>query len=110
MSLPALATLTLFNAVAHWNEWSRALYFIESENKLPIQMVLRKMVIDLSSSQDMRADMDKAYEQIFGGGAKVFIEAAKAATITVATLPIILVYPFLQKYFVKGVMIGSVKG
>jgi putative aldouronate transport system permease protein len=110
LSLPALATLTLFNAVAHWNEWSRALYFIEDEHKLPIQMVLRKMVIDLNSSQSMRSDMDKAYQQLVGGESKVFIEAVKAATITVATMPIVLIYPFLQKYFVKGVMIGSVKG
>jgi putative aldouronate transport system permease protein len=68
------------------------------------------MVIDLNSSQSMRSDMDKAYQQLVGGESKVFIEAVKAATITVATMPIVLIYPFLQKYFVKGVMIGSVKG
>lgn len=112
LSLPALATLTLFSSVAFWDEWYRALYFIDDDFKQPIQLILRRMVLDLINSTGMRADMDKAFLAKFAGSSrtKPFLESIQAATITVATVPIILVYPFLQKYFAKGVMIGSVKG
>jgi putative aldouronate transport system permease protein len=111
LSLPAIATLSLFSAVGHWNEWSRALYFIDSPDKLPLQMVLRRMVLDPVSNMAMRGVMDKAYQDAVGGtNETLFEEAVKAATVTVTALPIMLVYPFLQKYFVKGVLVGSVKG
>jgi putative aldouronate transport system permease protein len=110
LSLPAIATLTLFSAVGHWNEWYRALYFIDNDYKQPLQMILRRMVIDPNSSISMRGNMDKAYQQLVGGSDETLFDmAVKSATVTVITIPIILVYPFLQKYFAKGVMIGSVK-
>lgn len=111
LALPSLATLSLFAAVGHWNEWSRALYFINSHEKEPLQMILRKIVLDQNSLGRMQGTMDKAYQALVGGSNKtLFDEAVKAATITVTALPIMLVYPFLQKYFVKGVLVGSVKG
>ena len=111
LALPSIATLSLFSAVSHWNEWGRALYFINSEEKLPLQMILRKIVLDQNSSRAMRTAMDKAYQTLVGGSdATLFEEAVKAATITVSVVPIMLVYPFIQKYFVKGVMVGSIKG
>jgi putative aldouronate transport system permease protein len=113
LSLPALATLTLFTAVGHWNEWARALYFINDENKLPLQNVLQRMLRDTSretGNAAARGDMDKAYQNLMGGAAAPFDVAIKLATVTVTTLPILCVYPFLQRYFVKGVMIGAVKG
>lgn len=111
LSLPCIATLSLFAAVGHWNEWGRALYFINSAEKEPLQMILRKIVIDPNSLGKMQGEMDKAYQDLVGGtNATLFDEAVKAATITVAALPIIMVYPFIQKYFVKGVLVGSVKG
>jgi putative aldouronate transport system permease protein len=111
LSLPAIATLSLFSAVGHWNEWSRALYFINDPNKMPLQMVLRRMVLDPNSNMAMKGIMDKAYQEAVGGtNETLFEEAVKAATVTVTALPIMLVYPFLQKYFVKGVLVGSVKG
>ena len=111
LSLPALATLTLFNSVAFWNEWSRALYFINDDFKQPLQIILRRMVIDLNSSITQRSIMDKMYQQLVGGTDKtIFDLAVKSATVSVVTVPILCVYPFLQKYFAKGVLIGSVKG
>jgi len=110
LSLPPLATLTLFSAVSHWNEWARALYFINNEFKLPLQMVLRRMILDPYSST-MRGNMDKAYQNLMGGSAETLFDVAiKSATVTVTTLPILCVYPFLQRYFVKGVLVGAVKG
>lgn len=112
LSLPALATLTLFSAVGFWDEWYRALYFIDNDYKQPIQMVLRRMVLDQINSAGMRNNMDQVFLERFAGSSreKPFMESIKAATIMVATIPILLVYPFLQKYFAKGVMIGSIKG
>ena len=111
LSLPSIATLSLFAAVGHWNEWGKALYFINSAEKLPLQMILRKIVLDYTTLGKMKGAMDKAYQLLVGGtNETLFDEAMKAATITVTALPIMLVYPFLQKYFVKGVLVGSVKG
>jgi putative aldouronate transport system permease protein len=111
LSLPSIATLSLFAAVGHWNEWGRALYFINSAEKEPLQMILRKMVLDPGSLGKMQGNMDKAYQNLVGGtNETLFDEAVKAATISVTALPIMLVYPFMQKYFVKGVLVGSVKG
>jgi putative aldouronate transport system permease protein len=111
LSLPSIATLSLFSAVGHWNEWTRALYFINSPEKMPLQMILRKMVLDTNSLGNMKMQMDRAYLVLVGGSnTTLFDEAVKAATVTVTALPIILVYPFIQKYFVKGVLVGSVKG
>jgi putative aldouronate transport system permease protein len=111
LCLPSIATLALFSAVGHWNEWSRALYFINSPEKEPLQMILRKIVLDHNALGRMQGAMDKAYQNLVGGTDEtLFEEAVKAATVTVTALPIMLVYPFLQKYFVKGVLVGSVKG
>lgn len=111
LSLPSIATLSLFSAVGHWNEWTRALYFINSPEKMPLQMILRKMVIDTNSLGNMKMQMDRAYQNLVGGtNTTLFDEAVKAATVTVTALPIMIVYPFIQKYFVKGVLVGSVKG
>jgi putative aldouronate transport system permease protein len=111
LSLPSIATLALFAAVGHWNEWGKALYFINSQEKLPLQMILRKIVLDQNTARGMRGAMDQAYQRLVGGSnVTLFEEAVKAATVTVTTLPIMLVYPFIQKYFVKGVLVGSVKG
>ena len=76
-----------------------------------LQIILRRMVIDLNSSITQRSIMDKMYQQLVGGTDKtIFDLAVKSATVSVVTVPILCVYPFLQKYFAKGVLIGSVKG
>jgi putative aldouronate transport system permease protein len=102
LSLPALATFCLFYAVGHWNTFMAAVLYMNDADKWPIQVLLRSIVLQsqnwLESSEAM-AETASAQPQ-----------TVKMAVITVATLPILCVYPFLQKHFAKGVMLGSVKG
>jgi putative aldouronate transport system permease protein len=100
VSMPIVATLTLWTAVHHWNAWFDSMIYIQSGEKQVLQVVLRRIVLE-GSVQMMELD---------SGMGHVSRESLKAATVIVATLPIILFYPFLQKHFVKGVMIGSLKG
>lgn len=106
LSLPSLATITLFYAVGHWNSYFNVMLYISKSNLKTLQLVLRDL-INNSSVTDMllNASRDSSDFQV-----RVTQESIKAASIVIATLPIMCVYPFLQKYFVKGVMIGSVKG
>ncbi|CAH0119203.1 hypothetical protein PAE9249_01702 [Paenibacillus sp. CECT 9249] len=104
MSLPIIATISLWYAVAHWNAWFDSLLYIRDPDKTVLGTVLRKIVIEGSQQFEQ-------YEQAFNkDAANVNPSIIKAATIMVATIPIIRVYPFIQKYFVKGIMIGSLKG
>ena len=107
LSGAALATITLFYAVGWWNIYFNAIMNISSSLKYPLMVKLRAM---LDTAQMLTVQAQSG----MGGGAiesiMIAAESYKAATILVSVLPIMLVYPFLQKYFVKGVMIGSVKG
>ena len=104
LSKPVLATLALFYAVARWNTFQDALFYINEPKIYPLQMKLSFLVLNASA----RAIM----EQERGQGIADFVaeEGIKAATIMVATVPILLVYPWLQRYFIRGVMIGAIKG
>jgi putative aldouronate transport system permease protein len=102
LSLPALATFGLFYAVGHWNTFMAAILYINDSNKWPIQVLLRSFVL---LSQGGLQDSDNVADSV-----QVPPETVKMAVITVATLPILCVYPFLQKHFAKGVLLGSVKG
>jgi putative aldouronate transport system permease protein len=102
LSLPAIATFSLFYAVGHWNTFMSAVLYINDADKWPIQVLLRSIVL---LSQDYLESSDAAAEV-----GDVQPQTVKMAVITVATLPILCVYPFLQKHFAKGVMLGSVKG
>ncbi|TMY87285.1 carbohydrate ABC transporter permease, partial [Klebsiella pneumoniae] len=101
LSAPALATITLFATVGHWNAWFDGLIFMNSPDNYPLQSYLQTVVInrDLSlvSSSDLKAL------------AEVSDRTAKAAQIFLGALPILLVYPFLQRFFMKGIVLGSVK-
>jgi putative aldouronate transport system permease protein len=101
--LPIIAVLALWTAVHHWNAWFDAMIYVTDRNKLVLQLVLRKMIIeklpDMMSSMLLSETTESTTP-----------ETIKAATIVVSILPIVMVYPFLQKYFVKGIMIGSIKG
>lgn len=103
LSMPIIATMLLFYAVGHWNSFFSALIYLNEKKKYPIQIILRNIVIS--------GDMSQQTNQM---GASVDFLAIdtniKYAVIMVATLPILLIYPFVQKHFVKGVMIGSLKG
>ncbi|WP_018884559.1 carbohydrate ABC transporter permease [Paenibacillus massiliensis] len=103
LSMPAIATFSLFYAVGHWNTYFNAVLYINDNTKWPIQVLLRQFVIlasgGIGDSTAMEADYVAPPEQ-----------SLKMAVIVVSTLPILLVYPFLQKHFAKGVLLGSVKG
>ena len=100
LSGPILAVMVLFYGVGLWNSWFPALLYLKDRAMYPLQMVLREVLIqsDISNMAGSSGDVE-----MIGDGLKY-------ATMVVATLPIMCLYPFLQKYFVKGVMIGAVKG
>ncbi len=102
LAKPVLATLLLFYAVAQWNEFFNALIFLDDRAKYPIQLVMRNIVI--------LGRFEQTNELAGGSDFAVIEQTLKYATIMVSTLPILAVYPFVQKYFVKGVMIGAIKG
>ncbi|MBP1993665.1 carbohydrate ABC transporter permease [Paenibacillus eucommiae] len=110
LSMPVMATVMLWLAVAHWNDWTTSLYFITKKDLFTLQYVMYKVVKEAELINEM---MVLRAMTSGGGGASqqvtVTPESVKAATIIVATLPIVMLYPFLQKYFIKGVMIGAVK-
>jgi len=105
LSLPALATVALFYAVSHWNSYMNVLIYITSTAKYTLQMRLRQLLFDSSMMASITGTIQDSQD-----AQSVAQESIKAASIVIATVPILLVYPFLQKYFVKGVMIGSIKG
>ncbi|HHY22829.1 MAG TPA: carbohydrate ABC transporter permease, partial [Clostridiaceae bacterium] len=101
VSLPIIATVLLWTAVGHWNAWFDSIIYTNESKKLVLQAVLRRIVLE--GSQEMM-DFD------VGEGIASNLEAIKSATIVITTLPIVMVYPFVQKYFIKGIMVGSLKG
>ena len=102
ISLPALAVITLYYAVDYWNSWYPALLYIRDRKIYPLQMFLRELLIlnENVESASGKQMVSEAYTR----------ELVKYCTVVVSTVPILVVYPFLQKYFVKGVMIGAIKG
>ncbi|MCM3699511.1 carbohydrate ABC transporter permease [Paenibacillus macerans] len=102
LSKPILAVMVLFYAVGHWNSFFNALIYIRSEELYPLQLVLREIL--LISQSD-------AVDGLVGMEDKVLLaESIKYAVIIVSSLPVLIMYPFVQRHFVKGVMIGSIKG
>ena len=106
LSKPILATVALWLAVGHWNAWFDVLIYITKDSMFTLQIVLRRIIITGSKEiLDTSAAASAAANE-----AVVSSEGLKAACIFVTTLPILCVYPFVQKFFVKGIMIGSLKG
>ncbi|WP_144937170.1 carbohydrate ABC transporter permease [Paenibacillus sp. 32O-W] len=108
LSGPVVATLSLFTAVAHWNEWFVASIYITNEKLLPIQTVLRQILFSNIASEQL-SNVDISSIAHLNAAKKITSKSLTMATIMVATIPIVCVYPFLQKYFVKGVLVGSLK-
>ncbi|MFC5450563.1 carbohydrate ABC transporter permease [Paenibacillus aestuarii] len=102
LSKPVMASLGIFYAVGHWNTYMNALYYINNPAYWPLQVKLRQLIV----SEDISIDPSATQ---FSGLAHMDPEGIKMATIIIATLPIVLIYPFLQRHFVKGMMVGSVK-
>lgn len=99
--VPTIATVTLFYAVGHWNSWTNALLYIRKQELMPLQMVLRALLIqneavEVTGGQDLQTELNALL--------------LKYVVIVVSTVPILCIYPFIQRYFTKGVMIGAVKG
>ena len=103
ISVPFMATFILFYAVERWNEWYFANLYINKAALYPLQTYLRNVLISMSNTLN---DIAKQFMQ---GHAKVNSTAVQMATIVVATVPILCVYPFVQRHFVKGVMVGGIK-
>lgn len=99
--MPTLAVLTLYYGVAHWNAWFHAMIFISKRELYPLQLILREILIQ-NDTASMTVESNAA-------DAAFVADTIKNAIIVVATVPILILYPFLQRYFVKGVMIGSIK-
>ena len=104
LSKAVLATIGLFYAVGHWNSWFDAMLYINTSTKLPMQNILRNII---NSVSDLEALGSEQFELM---DVKPASTSLRCAVIVITATPIIVVYPFVQKYFVKGVMIGSVKG
>jgi len=102
LSAPILAVLALFYGVAHWNAWFNAMIFIRKRELFPLQLILREIII-----QNSTADMTLGAG---AGDAQMLSETIKYAVIISATLPILTLYPFLQKYFISGLTAGANKG
>ncbi|RAR42794.1 carbohydrate ABC transporter permease [Paenibacillus sp. MDMC362] len=103
LSMPVLATFTLFYAVGHWNDFFAALLYINDPEKWPLQVMLRQIVLLSQAAAGDLNSMDPNFVQPPD-------QSIKMAVIVVGTVPILCVYPFLQKHFAKGVLLGSVKG
>lgn len=103
LSVPTIAVITLFYSVSYWNSWFNGMLFLTDRTLYPLQLFLREILI-LSNTDSMTAGSIGQSDQV------AISETIKYATIVVATVPILFVYPFVQKYFVKGVMIGAIKG
>jgi putative aldouronate transport system permease protein len=102
LSLPTVAVMVLYYGVGHWNAWFNAMIFLNKRELYPLQLVLREILI--------QNDTTAMAQGVSIGDQEMVGETIKYAIIVVATLPILALYPFLQKYFVKGVMVGAIKG
>ncbi|WP_346769328.1 carbohydrate ABC transporter permease [Planctomonas sp. JC2975] len=102
LSKPVLATMVLFYAVASWNSWFPAFLYMDNSNLYPVTVYLRNLIAGATGAQDAGASADANLTQITAN--------IKAVTMVLTVLPILFIYPFIQRYFVSGVMLGSVKG
>ncbi|WP_256710656.1 carbohydrate ABC transporter permease [Paenibacillus sp. FSL H8-0548] len=111
LSGPVLATISLFIGVSHWNDWFTGAYYVSNKDLIPVQTLLQEM---LTEAEALSSSMQRAAQN---GGQTVSVnmegatpESMRMALLVITVFPILCIYPFLQRYFVKGVMIGSVKG
>lgn len=105
LSTPIIAVMVVFYAVGLWNNWFDALIYTTKSEMAPLQLVLRSILIKSQASSDMLMGMDANYAE-----KQKITEMLKFASIVVASIPMLIIYPFVQKYFSKGIMIGAVKG
>ncbi|WP_136605758.1 carbohydrate ABC transporter permease [Paenibacillus dokdonensis] len=104
LSMPIIAVMILFYAVSHWNAFFNALLYLSDKDKFPLQLILREILIQGQTSDMVKMSTESAIKQ------QREVEGIKYAVLVVANIPVLILYPFLQRYFVKGVMIGAIKG
>lgn len=102
LSKAAIATVTMFYALSKWNGYFWPMVILRDENKVPLPVILKKLIVENSIGDEFSTAMNAA--------TRVSSDTITFATIVVSILPVIIIYPFVQKYFVKGVMVGSIKG
>ena len=105
LSKPVLAVIALWTAVAYWNEWFHALILMKSESKIVLQILLRRLIHEVLLTEDTMVGMFLREREV-----ELPTESVRAAILILTIGPIILLYPFLQRYFIKGVFMGSLKG
>jgi len=102
LSMPIVATVAIFLGVAQWNSWFDAAVFVMKQSLHPLQLILQKMLIE-SSTLDLKS------KAMHAGNRESSTESMRMATLIITTVPIVVIYPFFQRYFIQGVMIGAVK-
>ncbi len=109
MSKPTLATVSLFSAVGHWNDWFSGTFYVRNVRLKPLATLLQEMLTRQNALSEilLKSVGDAAYQQL--DAIKVTGQSMQMATIIVVILPIVIMYPFIQKYFVKGITLGSIK-
>lgn len=103
LSTPIIAVMVIFYGVGHWNAFFSALIYLKDRSKFPLQLVLREILIQNNMSEMMESGDSIVQQQMLA-------EGIKYAVIIVSSIPVLMLYPFLQRYFVKGVMVGAIKG
>ncbi|WP_045517023.1 carbohydrate ABC transporter permease [Neobacillus niacini] len=104
LSMPVIAVMVLFYAVGHWNSYFHALIYLSDKENFPLQLVLREILIKGEMDEMIKANSESFFKQ------QLSVEGLKYAVLIVSNLPMMILYPFLQRYFVKGFMVGSIKG
>lgn len=104
LSKPILATIGLFVAVGHWNDWFSAAFYVTDEKLITMPTLLMKMMNEAVAKSRMESFIKQSYSK-----SNLTIESVRYAALMVTIMPIVMVYPFLQKYFVKGMMVGAIK-
>lgn len=105
LSMPVLSVICLFNGVMHWNDWFSGAFYVTDEKLRPLQTILQQM---LTAAEAMRKNL--SMNAMMSAGNSVTTESMKMAMVMISVVPIATIYPFIQKYFVQGIMVGSVKG
>jgi putative aldouronate transport system permease protein len=109
LSMPIIAVMALFYGVGHWNSYFSAMIYLNDSSKYPLQLFLRQILVLQEMAAQGGGAIDTSSATAMNSKAEI-AALVKYAVIIVSTLPVIAIYPFLQRYFVQGVMIGSVKG
>jgi putative aldouronate transport system permease protein len=105
LAKPIIAVMVIFTMVAYWNDWFTALIYMQEKSRYPLQLVLRQILIQSQAMASMMGNMDGGYAE-----ANKLTELIKFASIVVGSVPMLIAYPFVQKYFISGITVGAVKG